>query len=86
MDTDIKNSLIVAGSAIVGGMGGSWAATRLGAAVGLSLGPWGSAVGAMLGAMASTAVAKKVLGVEPQPLFEPQAGIQATPKSEPQNV
>ena len=85
MDTNVKNSVLVAGSAIAGGMGGSWAATRLGAALGLSLGPWGSAVGAMLGAMASTALTKKLLG-EPQPMLEPQAGLQATTESEPQNA
>ena len=83
MDTNIKNSLLVAGSAIAGGWGGSWAATRLGAALGLSMGPGGSAAGAMLGAMASTALAKKLLG-EPQPMFEPQVNAEAG--SEPQQV
>lgn len=81
MDTNIKNSLLLAGSAMAGGMGGSWAATRLGAALGLSLGPWGSAAGAMLGAMASTALAKKLLG-EPQSMLEAQIDVEAAPESE----
>ena len=83
MDTNVKNSLLVAGSAIAGGAGGSWAATRLGAALGLTLGPWGSAAGAMLGAMASTALAKKILG-EPQSLLEAQLNTEA--QSEPQQA
>ena len=83
MDTNIRNSLLLAGTAIAGGMGGSWAATRLGAALGLTLGPWGSAAGAMLGAMASTAVAKRFLG-DPQPMIEAQAGIGAAAESESQ--
>lgn len=76
MDTNVRNSLLVAGSAIAGGAGGSWAATRLGAVLGLSLGPWGSAAGAMLGAMASTALAKKLLG-EPESLLEAQPDVEA---------
>ena len=83
MDTNVKNSLLVAGSAIAGGAGGSWVATRLGAALGFTLGPWGSAAGAMLGAMASTALAKKMLG-EPQSLLEAQLNAEA--KSEPQQA
>ena len=85
MDTDIKNSLIIAGSAIAGGMGGSWAATRLGAALGLSLGPWGSAIGGMLGAMASTALAKRFIG-EPQPVLGVQSNVQAAPEAEPREA
>lgn len=83
MDTNVKNSLLMAGSAIAGGAGGSWAATRLGAALGLSLGPWGSAAGAMLGAMASTALARKMLG-EPQSMLEAQLTAEA--ESEPQQA
>ena len=83
MDTNVKNSLLLAGSAIAGGAGGSWAATRLGAALGLSLGPWGSVAGAMLGAMASTALAKKMLG-EPQTMLEAQ--INAEAEAEPQKA
>ena len=85
MDTHVKNSLLLAGSAILGGMGGSWAATRLGAALGLTLGPWGSAVGAMLGAMASTALAKRYLD-DPQAMLEAQAGLEAAAESEPQEA
>ncbi len=61
MDANVKNSLIVAGSAIAGGYGGSWIAQRVCTAMGCSLGPWGSAIGAVLGAMATTAIAKNVL-------------------------
>ncbi len=62
MDKNIKNSLIMAGSALAGGYGGSWAAQRLCGALNCSLGPWGPAIGAVLGAMATTAVAKSMLG------------------------
>ena len=85
MDTNIKNSLILAGSAIAGGMGGSWAATRLGAAFGLSLGPWGSAIGGMLGAMASTALAKRFVG-EPQPVLGVQPDVEGAVETEPQKA
>ena len=85
MDTNIKNSLLLAGTAIAGGMGGSWAATRLGAALGVTLGPWGSAAGAMLGAMASTALAKRFLG-DPQSLLEAQAAPGVAAESEPQKA
>ena len=85
MDTNIKNSLLIAGSAIAGGMGGSWAATRLGAALGLSLGPWGSAIGGMLGAMASTALAKRFIG-EPQPVLGVQPYVEAAPETDPQKA
>lgn len=70
MDKNIKNSLILAGSAIAGGYGGSWAAQRLCSALGCSLGPWGPAIGAVLGAMATTAVAKRVVGDPAMPDFD----------------
>jgi hypothetical protein len=65
MDKNVKNSLIMAGSALAGGYGGSWAAQRLCTALGCSLGPWGPAIGAVLGAMATTAVTKSMIG-DPQ--------------------
>lgn len=61
MDTNVKNSLMIAGSAIAGGYGGSWLAQRVCTAMGCALGPWGSAIGAVLGAMATTALAKSML-------------------------
>ena len=62
MDKNVKNSLIMAGSALAGGYGGSWVAQRLCSAMGCSLGPWGPAIGAVLGAMATTAVTKSMIG------------------------
>lgn len=71
MDKTVKNSLIMAGSALAGGYGGSWVAQRLCTAMGCSLGPWGPAIGAVLGAMATTAVTKSMLGdSEPFPEFD----------------
>ena len=64
MDANIKNSLMIAGSAVAGGYGGSWVAQRLCTALGCNLGPWGSAIGAVLGAMATTAIAKNMIGEE----------------------
>jgi hypothetical protein len=62
MDKNVKNSLIMVGSALAGGYGGSWIAQRLCTALNCSLGPWGPAIGAVLGAMATTAVTKSMLG------------------------
>lgn len=62
MDNNVKNSLLMAGSALAGGYGGSWAAQHLCKALGCSLGPWGPAIGAVLGAMATTAVTKSMIG------------------------
>lgn len=78
MDNNIKNSLVLAGSAIAGGYGGSWVAQRLCDALGCSLGPWGSAIGAMLGAMAGTAVANSMTGDKQiLPEFDPEAVAEA---------
>ena len=62
MDQNVKNSLVMAGSALAGGYGGSWIAGRLCTAMNCTLGPWGTAIGAVLGAMATTAVAKSMMG------------------------
>ena len=62
MDQNVKNSLIMAGSALAGGYGGSWVAQRICTAVNCNLGPWGPAIGAVLGAMATTAVTKSMIG------------------------
>ena len=71
MDKTVKNSLIMAGSALAGGSGGSWIAQRVCAAMNCSLGPWGPAIGAVLGAMATTAVTKSMIGdSEPFPDFD----------------
>ena len=69
MDKHLKNSLLMAGSALAGGYGGSWAAQRICTALGCNLGPWGSAIGAVLGAMASTALTKSIIG-EPDPFAD----------------
>jgi len=74
MDNNIKNSLLLAGTAIAGGYGGSWVAQRVCTALGCTLGPWGSAIGAMLGAMASTAVAQNMMSdKQALPEFETEA-------------
>lgn len=76
MDKNVKNSLIMAGSALAGGYGGSYVAQRLCAAMNCSLGPWGPAIGAVLGAMATTAVAKSMLG-EPEPFPDFESAMDA---------
>ena len=74
MDNNIKKSLVLAGTAIAGGYSGTWVAQRVCTAMGCTLGPWGSAIGAMLGAMASTAVAQNMMGDnQALPEFEPEA-------------
>ncbi len=83
MDNNIKNSLLLAGSAVAGGYGGSWAAQRLCDALGCSLGPWGSAIGAMVGAMAGSALAKSMLGdKELVTEFEPETTGATAPVKE----
>ncbi len=78
MDNSTKNMVVLAGAAIVGGWGGSWASGRIGAAMGLSLGPWGSAAGAVVGALLGTALAKNVLGADTQVLPDPESIAEAT--------
>lgn len=62
MEQDTKNMLILSVAAIASGWGGSWATARLGKALGLTLGPWGTAAGTVIGALAGTALAKNMLG------------------------
>jgi len=62
MDTNTKNALILAASALAGTLAGRWAAPRIGAALGLTLGPWGSAAGAMIGGVIGVAVTKRMVG------------------------
>ena len=76
MDQNVKNSLVMAGSALAGGYGGSWIAQRLCTAMNCNLGPWGTAIGAVLGAMATTAVAKSMMG-ETQAFPEFDAAMEA---------
>lgn len=61
MDKSIKDGLMIAGSAVAGGWGGSWGTARIGALLGLRLGPWGALVGTAIGAMAGVALAKRML-------------------------
>jgi hypothetical protein len=71
MDKNTQNALIVWASTAAGGVGGWWAAARLGASYGLRLGPWG----AVAGAVAAAVLSKKMLG-EPigLPSSTPDAG------------
>ena len=56
MNKNIVDGLMIAGSAAAGG----WGATRIGAVLGLRLGPWGAAVGTVVGALAGFALAQKM--------------------------
>jgi hypothetical protein len=74
MDKNVKNSLLLASGAVAGGYGGSWIAQRVCTAMGCSLGPWGSAIGAILGAMAGSALTKSMMADEPlMPDFDADA-------------
>lgn len=61
MDKGMKDKLVIAGSAWAGGVGGSWGAARLGAALGLRLGPWGAVAGSAIGALAGVVLARIIL-------------------------
>ena len=61
MNKSIKDGLVIAGSAAAGGWGGSWSVARIGAILGLRLGPWGAAIGTAVGALAGVALARKML-------------------------
>jgi hypothetical protein len=69
MDTSSKNALMIWAATIAGGVGGSWATTRLGASLGLRLGPWGAVAGGLIGAVAGASLSKRLLG-EDAPLPE----------------
>ena len=53
MDKSTKNALLIWAATIAGGAGGSWASTRMGATLGLRLGPWGAVAGALIGSSIS---------------------------------
>jgi len=62
MDKSSKNALLIWAATIAGGAGGSWATTRMGASLGLRLGPWGAVAGALIGAVAGATLSKRMLG------------------------
>jgi phage tail tape-measure protein len=61
MDQSSKNALLIWAATIAGGVGGSWATTRLGANLGVRLGPWGAVAGALIGAVAGATLSKRLL-------------------------
>ena len=71
MDKSTKNALLIWAATIAGGAGGSWASTRMGATLGLRLGPWGAVAGALIGSVAGATLSKRLLGdVESMPEVE----------------
>ena len=56
MDKTSMNALVIGGSAVAGGMLGTWAGAKLGASYGLRAGPWGIIAGALAGAVAGAAL------------------------------
>jgi hypothetical protein len=70
MDTDTKNALILAAGALGGAFVGRWAAPRIGAALGLTFGPWGSAAGAAIGGILGATLAKNMAGSFELPSLE----------------
>ncbi len=75
MNTNTKNALILGAGALAGIVAGRWAAPRVTGMLGLTLGPWGSAVGAALGGVLGAAIASKMTGdVEASALSNFQAG------------
>lgn len=71
MDKSTKNALLIWAATIAGGAGGSWVSTRMGATIGLRLGPWGAVAGALIGSVAGATLSKRLLGdVETMPEVE----------------
>jgi len=62
MSPSDKKTLVVAISTILGAVGGRWMAPKVGAALGLTLGPWGAAAGGVIGALVGAAVGSRVVG------------------------
>ena len=73
MDNNVKNMLVLSAAALAGGWGGSWATGRLGTALGMSLGPWGSAAGAIVGSLLATYAAKNMAGIDTPALPDPES-------------
>jgi phage tail tape-measure protein len=72
VDKSSKSALVIWAATVAGGAGGSWATTRLGANLGLRLGPWGAVAGALLGAVAGATLSKRILDeAEPLPGIDP---------------
>ena len=72
MEQSMKNALVIGGTTVAGGWGGSWAVNRLATRFGLSLGPWGAVAGAVIGALAAAALSRRILGgAEAAPEVEP---------------
>ena len=73
MDKSSKNALVIWAATIAGGVGGSWATTRMGASLGLRMGPWGAVAGALIGAVAGASLSKRMLaedGAPPEAEFD----------------
>lgn len=77
MDTNSKNALILTVAALGGTLLGRWATPRLGAAVGLTFGPWGAVVGATIGGMLGAALATKMVGEVELPTLDQPDGVSA---------
>lgn len=61
MNKSVKDGLVIVGSAVAGGWGGSLGTAKIGALLGLRFGPWGALIGTTAGALAGAALAKKLL-------------------------
>ncbi len=61
MDQHPKDALMVWAGTLLGGAGGWYGSSRIAAAYALPLGAWGPLVGGLIGAMAGSALTKKIL-------------------------
>ena len=68
MEKTVMKALVVGGGALAGGAAGSWATARVLAGYGYRLGPWGMVAGAVLGALAGSALAGRMSGSAPGPV------------------
>ena len=62
MNESSVNTLMIGGTALAGGVAGTWAGAKLGATYGLRLGPWAAVTGAVLGALACAALTNRMGG------------------------
>ena len=79
MDQNSKNALLIWAATIAGGVGASWATTRLGANLGVRLGPWGAVAGALIGAVAGATLSKQLLDEAANPLAEDPLEVESDP-------
>ena len=69
MDSRMRDILLLGAASFAGARAGRWAAPRIGAALGLAVGPWGVTAGAVIGGMLGALLVSKVAGPGSDPML-----------------